>query len=126
MIPVYRQDPLSYPLLLRSMCQRLIILPPIYTSTNPTDINDCCLRFLPPDVAKDMLTWCVLGPTIDLPASIHVKGSSPLTDKSSSTTSLSMSALRKSSTHRVENGPPLAESCLFRLSPISLDIDKAS
>nr|CDS27388.1 vacuolar protein sorting associated protein 8 [Hymenolepis microstoma] len=123
-IPVYRQDPLSYPLLLRSMCQRLLTLPPIYASTDPTNINDCYLRCLTPDVTKEMLTWCVRGPIIDLPESAHVKSSSSLTDKSLSTTSLSISALRKSSTQRMENGRRLAESCLFRLSPISLDIDK--
>ncbi|VDN96058.1 unnamed protein product [Rodentolepis nana] len=112
-IPVYRQDPLSYPLLLRSICQRLLTLPPIYASTVPTNINDCYLRCLTPDVTKEMLTWCVHGPTIDLPESTHVKSSSSLTDKSLSTTSLSISALRKSSTQRMENGRRLAESCLI-------------
>ncbi|KAM7542248.1 hypothetical protein Aperf_G00000011476 [Anoplocephala perfoliata] len=121
-IPVYRQDALTYPLLLRCLCQYLLTLPPIYSFSPNADVSDCCLRFLTPDVTMEMLTWCVNGPAMPTPLS-SVKGSSPTTN-SPTTTSLDPSVVRKSSLQRVENGPPLAESCLFRFSPVSLDIDK--
>lgn len=118
MIPSYRQDALTFPLFLRCLCTRLLRLRPIYEVADTPD--DCCLRNLAPDIGMEMLTWCVYGPTITAPSSPSVN---------SLTSSVSLSERKNSSqaSHRrlqLENGRLLAESCLVRFSPTSLNIDK--
>ncbi|CDS37612.1 vacuolar protein sorting associated protein 8 [Echinococcus multilocularis] len=117
-IPAYRRDALTFPLLLRCLCTRLLQVRPIYAASDNGD-DEFCLRHLPPDIGMELLTWCVCGPNI-VPSI-----ASPATV---SLTSQSLSE-RRPSNHlqrllsRVENGRPLAESCLVRFSPSSLNID---
>ncbi|VDD79098.1 unnamed protein product [Mesocestoides corti] len=109
-IPAYRQDKLTFPLILRCLCTRLLQLKPIYEVPD----DDFCLRQLAPDIVMEILVWSVHGPSTSLP--------SPST--TSSLVSPSPTDVSRVQQPRCKNGRQLAESCLVRFSPASLDIDK--
>ncbi|KAL5968115.1 hypothetical protein TSMEX_004137 [Taenia solium] len=116
-IPVYRRDALTFPLLLRCICTRLLQVRPVY-EVPANDGDDCCLRHLSPDISMELLTWCVCGPNI-IPSNV-----SPASMASRSLSERKSSNYQQRLHMRVENGRSLAESCLVRFSPTSLNIDK--
>ncbi|VDK35902.1 unnamed protein product [Taenia asiatica] len=116
-IPVYRRDALTFPLLLRCICTRLLQVRPVYEAPD-NDIDDCCLRHLSPDISMELLTWCVCGPNIT-PSNV-----SPASMASRSLSEREASNHQQRLHMRVKNGRSLAESCLVRFSPTSLNIDK--
>ncbi|KAL7059365.1 hypothetical protein AAHC03_013106 [Spirometra sp. Aus1] len=100
--------------LLSNLSSLLIRLPPLYKEPNPSaHTGPDSLRHLSPDLVMELLRWC-LSPRSNSPT--------PL--------SLSVSSLPSSSSCPVDaanlpRGRNLAEACLQRLAPTSLDIDLA-
>ncbi|VDM16770.1 unnamed protein product [Hydatigera taeniaeformis] len=118
-IPMYRQDPLTYPLLLQCLCNRLLQARPIY-ETPDNGGTECCLRYISPDISMELLTWCICGSNTSLSSASLAASELALQSLSERKTSKHQQQLQM----RVKNCRSLAESCLVRLSPTSLNIDK--
>ncbi|VDN13313.1 unnamed protein product [Dibothriocephalus latus] len=108
LFPRLQTDATARDSLLSNLCSLLIQLPPLYNDPDPlAHTGSTSLRKLSPDLVMEMLKWCL-------------SSQSPL--------SLSVSSLPSSSSGLVDavnlpRGRHLAESCLQRLAPTSLDID---
>ncbi|KAL5108121.1 hypothetical protein TcWFU_008782 [Taenia crassiceps] len=118
-ISVYRRDALTFSLLLQCLCTRLLQVRPIYEAPD-NDCVECCLRHLSPDVSMELLTWCICGPN-----AIPSDASPAIANLTSRSLSERKPSNRQQQLYmQVKNGRSLAESCLVRFSPASLNIDK--
>ncbi len=116
-LPAYRQDSLTYALFLRFLCSQLLKLKPL-AYVDPALVGDDHFRMsLAPDVCLEMLAWCLCGP-LAAPAM-----SSP-SIASLGTESSPLPGHRNRGDGITGSGRSLAESCILRLAPTSMDIDK--